>query len=176
MTKPKIKLAALCALSALTACRTAHVGPSDGGGTLSAEVQYCASSGNAGDETVEVLVRNGTRSSVEFVRAELDGTELPQTASSAARALKAFSFEGVGGKAKSRMTAQSPVAGARWWQFYPSPQIEAGGAAVFQLNFAEKSRPCELRLTEKGGRVLSVKVPRYVPPRRRIEFLAFSGD
>ena len=39
MTKPKIKLAALCALSALTACRTAHVGPSDGGGTLSAEVQ-----------------------------------------------------------------------------------------------------------------------------------------
>ena len=157
MTIHKIKLAALCALSALTACRTAHVGPSDGGGTLSAEVQYCFSSGNAGDETVEVLVRNGTRSSVEFVRAELDGTELPRTASSAAKALKAFSFEGVGGKAKSRMSAQSPVAGARWWQFYPSPRIEAGGAAVFQLNFAEKSRPCELRLTEKGGRVLSVK-------------------
>lgn len=40
MMKPKFKLAALCALSALTACRTAHVGPSDGGGTLSAEVQY----------------------------------------------------------------------------------------------------------------------------------------
>ena len=176
MMKPKFKLAALCALSALTACRTAHVGPSDGGGTLSAEVQYCASSGNAGDETVEVLVRNGTDSPVEFVRAELDGTELPRMASSAAKALKAFSFEGVGGKAKSRMSAQSPVAGARWWQFYPSPRIEAGGAAVFQLNFAEKSRPCELRLTEKGGRVLSVKVPRSVPPRRRIEFLAFSGD
>ena len=69
MTIHKIKLAALCALSALTACRTAHVGSSDGDGTLSAEVQYCFSSGNAGDETVEVLVRNGTRSSVEFVRA-----------------------------------------------------------------------------------------------------------
>ena len=70
MMKPKFKLAAICALSALTACRTAHVGPSDGGGTLSAEVQYCFSSGNAGDETVEALVRNGTHSSVEFVRAE----------------------------------------------------------------------------------------------------------
>ena len=75
MTIHKIKLAALCALSALTACRTAHVGPSDGGGDLSAEVQYCFSSGNAGDETVEVLVRNGTGSPVEFVRAELDGTQ-----------------------------------------------------------------------------------------------------
>ena len=53
MMKPRFKLAAICALFALTACRTAHVGPSDGGGTLSAEVQYCASSGNAGDETVE---------------------------------------------------------------------------------------------------------------------------
>ena len=156
MTKPKIKLAAICALSALTACRTAHVGPSDGGGTLSAEAQYCVSAGNAGDETVEVLVRNGTGSPVEFVRAELDGTELPESAPSAAKALKAFSFEGVGGKAKSRLSAQSPVAGARWWQFYPSPRIEAGGAAVFQLNFAEKPRPRELRLTEKGGRVLSV--------------------
>ena len=130
MMKPKFKLAAICALSALTACRTAHVGSSGGGGTLSAEVQYCASSGNAGDETVEVLVRNGTDSPVEFVRAELDGTELPRTASSAAKALKAFSFEGVGGKAKSRMSAQSPVAGARWWQLYPSPRIEVGGAAV----------------------------------------------
>lgn len=176
MMKPKFKLAAICALSALTACRTAHVGSSDGDGTLSAEVQYCFSAGNAGDETVEVLVRNGTDSSVEFVRAELDGTELPRTASSAARALKTFSFEGVGRKAKSRMSAQSPVAGARWWQFYPSPRIEAGGAAVFQLNFAEKSRPCELRLTAKGGQSLSVKLPRYVPPRRRIEFLSFSGD
>ena len=176
MTKPKFKLAALCALSALTACRTDHVGPSDGGGTLSAEVQYCVSTGNAGVETVEVLVRNGTSLPVEFVRAELDGIELPESAPSAAKALKAFSFEGVGGKARSRMSAQPPVAGARWWQFYPSPRIEAGGAAVFQLNFAEKSRPCGLKLTAKDGQSLSVRVPRYVPPRRRIEFLAFSGD
>ena len=176
MRKPKFKLAAICVLSALTACRTAHVGSSGGGGTLSAEVQYCVSSGNAGDETVEVLVRNDTGSPVEFVRAGLDGTELPQTASSAARALKSFSFEGVGNKAKKRMSAQPPVAGARWWQFYPSPRIEAGGAAVFQLNFAEKSRPCELRLIVKDGQSLSVKVPRSAPPRRRIEFLSFSGD
>ena len=171
-----IKFAYGLALVALPACRTTHVGLSDGGGTLSDKVQYCFSAGNAGDETVEVLVENGTHSPVEFVRAELDGTELPRTASSAAKALKAFSFEGVGGKARSRMSAQPPVAGARWWQFYPSPRIEAGGAAVFQLNFAERSRPCELRLTAKDGQSLSVRVPRYAPPRRRIEFLAFSGD
>ena len=176
MKETKIKLAALGALSLLAACRTAPVGPSSGGGTLSAEVQYCFSAGNAGDETVEVLVGNGADSPVEFVRAELDGTELPRTASSAARALKAFSFEGVGGKAGSRISAQPPVAGARWWQFYPSPEIAPGGAAVFQLNFAEKSRPCELRLTAKDGRALVVKVPRYAPPHRRIEHLAFSGD
>ncbi len=169
-------LAALCVMSVLTACRTASVGPADGNGSLSAEVQYCVSSGGAGDETVEVLVRNCTDSRVTFVRSELDGVALPASAPSAARALKAFSFEGVGGKTSGRLMAPPPVAGARWWQFYPSPQIAPGGAAVFQVNFAGNTRPCELKLTAENGRVLAVKVPRYAVPRRRIEFLSFSGD
>jgi len=167
------KVAVCCALLALSACRTTSPEASPG---IVADVQWCASADAAGDETVEVLLRNGTGRMVEFVRAELDGTELPATALAAARALKAFAFEGLGAKARRRMDVSSPVAGARWWQFYPSPHVAAGGAAVFQLNLAGASRPCALRLTTGDGMAVSVRVPRGAPPRRRIEFLAFAGD
>lgn len=161
-----------CALLALSACRTAP----EASPAIVADVQWCASTDAAGDETVEVLLRNGTGRAVEFVRAELDGTVLPAMAPAAAKALKAFAFEGLGAKARRRMDVSSPVAGARWWQFYPSPRVEAGGTAVFQLNFAGPSRPCALKLTTGDGLSAAVRVPRSAPPRRRIEFLAFSGD
>lgn len=159
-------------LLALSACRTVTEAPPK----IVADVQWCASADAAGDGTVEVLLRNATGRAVEFVRAELDGTELPATAPAVAKALKAFAFEGLGSGARRRMDVSPPVAGARWWQFYPSPRVAAGGATVFQLNFAGASRPCALKLTTRDGAAVSVKVPRCAAPRRRIEFLAFSGD
>lgn len=159
-------------LLALSACRTVPEAPPK----IVADVQWCASADAAGDGTVEVLLRNATGRAVEFVRAELDGTELPATAPAVAKALKAFAFEGLGSGARRRMDVSPPVAGARWWQFYPSPRVAAGGATVFQLNFAGASRPCALKLTTRDGAAVSVKVPRCAAPRRRIEFLAFSGD
>ena len=170
--KRYVRIAAGGALAALAACRTAHVVQPTDGGTLSAEVQYCASAGDAGDETAEVLVRNGTDRPVAFVRVELDGTELPLSAASVAKALRSFSFEGV----RTRRPAQDPVAGVRWWQFYPSPRVGPGEAVAFQLNFDGRSRPCGLKLVTDDGRSLSARVPRYAAPRRRIEHLAFSGD
>lgn len=159
-------------LLALSACRTVPEAPPK----IVADVQWCASADAAGDGTVEVLLRNATGQAVEFVRAELDGTELPATAPAVAKALKAFAFEGLGSGARRRMDVSPPVAGARWWQFYPSPRVAAGGATVFQLNFAGASRPCALKLTTRDGAAVSVHVPRCAAPRRRIEFLAFAGD
>ena len=167
-----LKMAVGCALLSLSACRTVPEASPE----IVADVQWCAAADAAGDETVEILLRNGTGRAVEFVRAELDGTELPATAPAAAKALKAFTFEGIGAKARRRMDVSSPVAGARWWQFYPSPRVAAGGATVFQLNFAGASRPCALKLTTRDGAAVSVHVPRCAPPRRRIEFLSFVGD
>ena len=113
-------------------------------------MQYVASVGNAGAETVEVLLRNGMAAPVSFVRAELDGTALPPIKPMAQKALDAFRF-GTDGM-KSKRPAQQPVAGARWWQFYPSPEMPAGGHVAFQLNFAERSRTCDLVLTAADGK------------------------
>lgn len=167
-----LKTLAVGALLALSACRTVPEASPE----IVADVQWCASADAADDGTVEVLLRNATGRAVEFVRAELDGTELPATAPSVAKALKAFSFEGLGSGARRRIDVSPPVAGARWWQFYPSPRVAAGGATVFQLNFAGASRPCALKLTTRDGAAVSVHVPRCAPPRRRIEFLSFVGD
>ena len=125
------------------------------GGVSVVAVQYVASVGNAGAETVEVLLRNGMAAPVSFVRAELDGTELPPVKPMAQRALSAFRFDVGGTRPKSPV--QQPVAGARWWQFYPSPDIPAGGHAAFQLNFAERSRACNLVLTAADGRAIPVQ-------------------
>lgn len=163
--------AVLCALICTSSCRTAPP-PSEG---LSAEVQYCLSAGSGGDETVEVLIRNGSGRAVDFVRAELDGEDLPLAAASAAKALKSFVFDDLGRKASGRLPAGASVAGARWWQFYPSSRAEAGGAVVFQLNFDGGSRPCDLKLTTGDGNAVRVRVPRYFAPLRRIEFLSFAG-
>lgn len=170
--RSSLVLAAACFLSALSACRT----PPESLSELPSEAQYCVSVGADGDETVEVLIRNTSASPVEFARAELDGVELPAGAASAARILKSFSFSGLDAGGRGRMPVSTSVAGARWWQFYPSPRIDAGGSAVFQLNFDGKSRPCDLKLTTRNGAGIAVMIPRYVQPRRSIEFLAFSGD
>ena len=102
-------------LFALAGCRMASV--PDGGekqGISVAAVRYMASVGNAGAETVEVVVHNGTRKPVSFVKAELDGVEFPKIVPSVQRALDAFR-RGAGSK-KGRMSVPS-VAGVRWWQF-----------------------------------------------------------
>ena len=130
--------------------------------------------GGAGAETVEVLLRNGTEASVSFVRAELDGVELPPIKPMVQKALKSFDL-GVGG-VRAKRPASPPVAGVRWWQFYPSPTVPSGGYAVFQFNFAERSRACSLVLTTDDGRTYPIHIPRYSPPKRRIEYLAFTGD
>ena len=135
-------------------------------------VRYAASVGNGGAETVEVVVRNGTKKPVSFVKAELDGTELPKIVPSAQKALDVFRRD-VGSK-KGRMSVPS-VSGVRWWQFYPSPDIPAGGYAAFQFNFTERSRPCDLVLTTSDGQRVPVRIPRYSKPKRRIEYLAFTG-
>ena len=137
-----------------------------------AAVRYMASVGNAGAETVEVVVRNGTKKPVSFVKAELDGTELPKIVPSVQKALDVFRRD-VGSK-KGRMSVPS-VSGVRWWQFYPSPDIPAGGYAAFQFNFTERSRPCDLVLTTSDGQRVPVRIPRYSKPKRRIEYLAFTG-
>jgi hypothetical protein len=71
-------------------------------------VQYMASVGNAGAETVEVIVRNGTREPVSFVKAELDGVEFPKIVPSVQRALDAFRRGAASGRvgrpAESRYT------------------------------------------------------------------------
>ena len=167
------EIAACCALLALSACRTVSESSLP---EIVADVQWCAPAEASGDETVEILLRNKTGRKVEFVRAELDGTELPLASTAVATALRKFSFDGLGASARSRMAASAPVAGARWWQFYPSAHVESGGAAVFQMNFDGLSRPCALKLTASDGSEVFVRVPRCAPPRRRIEFLAFAGD
>jgi len=139
-----------------------------------AAVRYMASVGGVGAETVEVVVRNGTKKPVSFVKAELDGVELPKIVPSVQSALDAFRRGAVGGRVGQ--PAVPSVAGVRWWQFYPSPDIKAGGYASFQFNFMERSRPCRLALTTSSGESLSVHIPRYSKPKRRVEFLSFSGD
>ena len=69
-------------LALLSACRMVPEGDAvakreTAGGVSVVAVQYVVSVGNVGAETVEVLLRNGTGKQVSFVRAELDGTELP---------------------------------------------------------------------------------------------------
>lgn len=161
-----------CALSVLSACRTVSETVSE----IETEVQYFATADVDKDETVEILIRNRSRSRVEFVRAELDGCELPAATPSVAKALKAIASEVMDGKMRDRMSVPVPVAGARWWQFYPSPQLKVGGYAVFQLNFERKMCPSVLKLTTRDGAGVVVRIPRSTPSRRRIEFLAFSGD
>ena len=162
-------------LFVVAGCRMASV--PDGGEKQEisvAAVRYMASVGNAGAETVEVIVHNGTREPVSFVKAELDGVEFPKIVPSVQRALDAFRRGAVGGRVGQ--PAVPSVAGVRWWQFYPSPDIKAGGYASFQFNFMERSRPCRLALTTSSGESLSVHIPRYSKPKRRVEFLSFSGD
>ena len=160
-------------LFVVAGCRMASV-PDDGEkqGISLAAVRYMASVVGVGAETVEVVVRNGTKKPVSFVKAELDGTELPKIVPSVQKALDVFRRD-VGSK-KGRMSVPS-VFGVRWWQFYPSPDIPAGGYAAFQFNFTERSRPCDLVLTTSDGQRVPVRIPRYSKPKRRIEYLAFTG-
>ena len=75
-----------------------------------------------------------------------------------------------------KRAASRAVAGARWWQFYPTEGIKAGGYGCFQFNFIKRSRPCRLKFTTTDGLDLYAQVPRYAMPKRRIEYLSFSGD
>ena len=170
-----MRLLCICMfLLVVAGCRMASV--PDGGEKQEisvAAVRYMASVGGVGAETVEVVVRNGTKKPVSFVKAKLDGTELPKFVPSVQKALDVFRRD-VGSK-KGRMSVPS-VSGVRWWQFYPSPDIPAGGYAAFQFNFTERSRPCDLVLTTSDGQRVPVRIPRYSKPKRRIEYLAFTGD
>jgi hypothetical protein len=84
--------------------------PEDGEkqGISLAAVRYMASVGNAGAETVEVVIHNGTREPVSFVKAELDGVVLPKIVPSLQKALDAFRRVAASGRvgrpAESRYT------------------------------------------------------------------------
>lgn len=168
-------------------CGTAHtstpvsVGQSaskDMGATGTIEVcavQYAMSTGGEGDETVEVLFRNDGDATARFVRVTLDDIELPPIKADVQAAMRHFRFDELAKRGRSP-TRFTPVAGARWWQFWPSPHVAAGGHGAFQLNFAGHSRPCRLVFSTSEGRELHVQIPRYSTPRRALAYLAFSGD
>ena len=169
------------ALSVASACRTRPEAPggkpADAGsrGEVEFSVQRWQSSDCPDDVTVEVLIRNGTREPVRYVRVDIDGTPLPETASEASRALRSFAIDGLGSSARRRLASPQSVAGARWWRQDPPGVVEPGGFAVFQLNFSGKPRACELGFATADGRRRAVRIPRASPPRR-IEHLAFSSD
>lgn len=143
--------------------------------TLSvASIRYALSVGNAGSETVEIVIHNGTRKTVVFDKVELDGAELPKIRPSVHKALESFNHD-LGGM-RIKRAASRAVVGARWWQFYPTEEIKAGGYGCFQFNFIKRSRPCRLKFTTTDGLDLYALVSRYVMPKRRIEYLSFSGD
>ncbi|MBR2488208.1 MAG: hypothetical protein IKB52_03720 [Kiritimatiellae bacterium] len=149
-----------------------------GGGSCGVEVvgvQYAASTGGEANETVEVLVANRSGVPVRFAGASLDGTDLPRLSGEARAALRAFRFDGAASPFVHGKAAVRPVAGARWWQFYPSETVPAGSFAVFQLNFDGRSRPCRLVLRTEDGRELSADVPRYSEPVRKVAFLSFAS-
>lgn len=167
-------------LMMLSGCRTnqtetAPVSRKPRGG-ISFDVQHCVSTGDGGDETVEILIRNGTERDIAFAHCEIDGVELPFRTPTAAFALRKFAFDGLGGKTLKRMSVTSAVAGMRWWRFYPGPNISAGTFAVFQLNFEGVSRPCKMGFKTEDGRNFTVLIPRYTSPARVIEHLAFAAD
>ena len=181
-----LSVAAALALATLTGCVTPPPVAEPSGWMDGPErqpfilgVQYVASTGNAGCETVEVFIVNPTASPVTFTNAVLDGIRLPPLEEAAARqAAKGFRFD-IGGRAVAPPPPAALDERAAWWQFYPSPTIPAGGSALFQVNFrnaAGKSRPYPLTLAADDGTVLDAAIPHYMPPARRITAAAWAPD
>ena len=142
-------------------------------------VQYVPSTGNAGNETVEVFIANPTDKPVTFVKAVLDGVELPSAEEAARRrATRNFQFD-IGGRTVAAPPPAVMDERATWWQFYPAATIPAGGSGLFQINFrnaAGHSRSHPLALTASDGTALEVFIPHYTPPGRRITAITWSRD
>lgn len=138
-----------------------------------AAIQYFPSSIGNTNETVEVLIANRGDKLVRFLRASLDGVELPPLTGKSREALRAFRFDGMVPTLLPAKASSRPVAGARWWQFYPSEILPAKGYCVFQINFHGNSHPCRLVLDAEDGRSFVVHIPRYTAPKRKLSFLSF---
>lgn len=135
-------------------------------------VQSVPPVGTEDDLTVEVFLQNRSPRPVTFVGAKLDGESLPPLRGKTQEVLRVFDVEGL----PRRRLPLKPVAGARWWQFYPSATLAAHGFAAFQVNFAGRSHSCRLELTTADGENLSVAIPAYCPSARRIVHLGVTGD
>lgn len=135
-------------------------------------VQYVPPVGTMEDLTVEILLHNRGSRPVTFVGAELNGVPLPPIRGKTQEVLQAFDVEGL----PVRRSFPKPVAGVRWWQFYPSATLQANGFAAFQVNFAGRARPSRLELTTADGAILSAAVSAYYPVVRRIVHLGVTGD
>lgn len=135
-------------------------------------VQYVPPVGTMEDLTVEILLHNRGSRPVTFVGAELNGAPLPPIRGRTQEVLQAFDVEGL----PVRRSFPKPVAGVRWWQFYPSATLQANGFAAFQVNFAGRARPSRLELTTADGAILSAAVSAYYPVVRRIVHLGVTGD
>ena len=106
-------------LFVVAGCRMASV-PDDGEkqGISLAAVRYMASVGGVGAETVEVIVRNGTRDPVSFVKAELDGVEFPKIVPSLQKALDAFRRGAAGGRVGRPAESRYTKAGVAMREFF----------------------------------------------------------
>ena len=130
-----------------------------------AAARYFPTDDGKGDETYEVVLRNGTAAPVELSAALLDGRELKSADVAAAAALKSFSFD-VGGRSAAQRRVRNPSdPDVRWWQFYPSPTIPPGGFASFMVNFIGSTKPHSLELRTADGTAICHKIPahRVVP-------------
>ena len=130
-----------------------------------AAARYFPTADGKGDETYEVVLRNGTAAPVELSAALLDGRELKSADLAAAAALKSFSFD-VGRRSAAQRRVRNPSdPDVRWWQFYPSPTIPPGGFASFMVNFIGSTRPHSLELRTADGRTVRHAIPRHAPGR-----------
>ena len=115
-----MRLLCICMfLLVVAGCRMASV--PDGGEKQEisvAAVRYMASVGGVGAETVEVVVRNGTKKPVSFVKAELDGTELPKIVPSVQKALDVFRRDVAGGRVGRPAESRYTKAGVAMREFF----------------------------------------------------------
>lgn len=142
-------------------------------------VQYATSTGSAGCETAEIFIFNPGDTPVAFTGARLEGKTVPGSNREALAASGKFRFDLGGQSVHAPRSAQTSDPRVIWSQFYPSPEIPAGGYGVFQIGFrgmAAHSATYRLTLETAAGDRLAALLPRHFPARRRIMAVTWSPD
>ena len=141
-------------------------------------VQYATSTGNSGYETAESFIFNSGKTTVKFVRAELDGETIwDESSGNADDAARRFRFDIGGVNVAAPASAVNPD--ILWRQFQPSPVFKAGEAGVFQICFKgaiAREKSFELKLESESGETFTATIPRHTRPARTIQALALSAD